>query len=82
MTNRDSTQTTTTTRQPTTTTSASASPSPSRPTTEEDQEAPLVPFIQQPAERDEMADIRRELTALRSQLNRIEQTMQETTDSQ
>lgn len=80
MTNRDSTQTTTTTRQPTTTTSAS--PSPSRPTTEEDQEAPLVPFIQQPAERDEMADIRRELTALRSQLNRIEQTMQETTDSQ
>nr|WP_225316365.1 hypothetical protein [Haloferax sp. CBA1149] len=42
-------------------------------------DAPLVPFIQQPGEEDDMTNIRRELAALRSQLNRIERTMQTTT---
>lgn len=41
-------------------------------------DAPLVPFIQQPGGDDEMTTIRRELAALRAQLNRIERTMQPT----
>ncbi|WP_416840319.1 hypothetical protein [Haloferax sp. DFSO52] len=88
MTNRsDSTRTDTTTRSTTNTASTAITrstttrpPRPSRryPTNIENMDAPLVPFIQQPGEGDEMTTIRRELAALRTQLNRIEQTMQPT----
>ena len=75
----DTTRTDPTTRSTTTT----RPPRPTRryPSNEENMDAPLVPFIQQPGEEDEMTSIRRELAALRTQLNRIEQTMQ-TTETQ
>ncbi|ELZ81799.1 hypothetical protein C453_17324 [Haloferax elongans ATCC BAA-1513] len=77
---RNTTRTDTTTRQTTTT----RTPRPSRryPNNEENMDAPLVPFIQEPGEEDEMTDIRRELAALRTQLNRIERAMQNPTDTQ
>ncbi|KAB1187435.1 MULTISPECIES: hypothetical protein [Haloferax] len=77
MTNRTNTTRTTTTTRSTTT----RPPRPTRryPNNEENMDAPLVPFIQQPGEEDDMTNIRRELAALRSQLNRIERTMQTTT---
>ncbi|KAB1198109.1 MULTISPECIES: hypothetical protein [Haloferax] len=91
MTDRPNTTRTDTTTRSTTTTPSTATntrsttttrpPRPSRryPNDIENMDAPLVPFIQQPGEEDEMTNIRRELAALRSQLNRIEQTMQTTT---
>ncbi|KAB1193210.1 hypothetical protein GJR96_07020 [Haloferax sp. MBLA0076] len=66
----DTTTRTTTTRPPQTTRRY--------PNNEENMDAPLVPFIQTPGEEDEMTNIRRELAALRTQLNRIERTMQTT----
>ncbi|POG55423.1 hypothetical protein [Haloferax marisrubri] len=81
MTNRDNTtRTDTTTRTPTTTRSTTTRPPAARryPNNEENMDAPLVPFIQQPGADDEMTTIRRELAALRAQLNRIERTMQPT----
>ena len=76
----DTTRTDTTTRSTTTT----RPPRTSRryPNNEENMDAPLVPFIQQPGEEDEMTNVRRELAALRAQLNRIERTMQTPTDTQ
>ncbi|WP_411964549.1 hypothetical protein [Haloferax sp. YSMS24] len=80
MTNRtNTTRTDTTTRSQTTTRPPRTTQR--YPTNEENMDAPLVPFIQQPGEEDEMTNIRRELAALRTQLNRIEQTMQ-TTETQ
>ncbi|EMA08381.1 hypothetical protein [Haloferax denitrificans] len=84
MTDRDNTtRTDTTTRTPTTPRSTATRPRATRryPNNEENMDAPLVPFIQRPDEDDGMTTIRRELAALRAQLNRIERTMQ-TTDTQ
>ncbi|AHZ23157.1 hypothetical protein E6P09_01300 [Haloferax mediterranei ATCC 33500] len=52
------------------------------PNNEENMDAPLVPFIQQPGEEDELTNVRRELAALRAQLNRIERAIQNPTDTQ
>jgi|GEM_PF-6252915 hypothetical protein len=79
MTDRNSTRTETTTRQPTTTTPSG--PTGRYPTNEEDREAPLVPFIRQPDESEEMTDVRRELADLRRQLNRIEQTIRDASET-
>ena len=79
MTDRNSTRTEATTRQPTTTTPSG--PTERYPTNEEDPAAPIVPFIRQPGESDETTDIRREIADLRRQLNRIEQTIQDASET-
>ena len=79
MTDRNSTRTETTTRRSTTTTPSG--PTGRYPTNEEDREAPLVPFIQQPGTSDEMTDIRQELADLRRQLTQIEQTIRDASET-
>ncbi|ELZ96474.1 hypothetical protein C440_04983 [Haloferax mucosum ATCC BAA-1512] len=84
MTNRTNATRTDTTRAETTRTDTTTRPPTPRryPNNEENMDAPLVPFIQQPGDEDEMTNIRRELAALRAQLNRIERAMQTTDDTQ
>ncbi|MDZ7729908.1 MAG: hypothetical protein U5K37_01180 [Natrialbaceae archaeon] len=48
---------------------------------EETLEAPLVPYIEQPGEERDVASLKREIDSLRTQLNRIEEEMQTTTET-
>ncbi|MFC7202699.1 hypothetical protein ACFQJC_04180 [Haloferax namakaokahaiae] len=71
----DSTRTRT--DRPTTTPAPTRTPRPRRyPNNEENMNAPLVPLLDQPTQENDIEQIRRDLTALRLQLTRIERAMQ------
>ncbi|WP_410766522.1 hypothetical protein [Haloferax sp. DFSO60] len=82
MTDRTDTTRTRTDRPTTTITTPTQTPRPRRryPNNEENMNAPLVPLLDQPTREDDIEQIRRDLTALRTQLTRIERAMQ--TDNQ